>query len=242
MSRGSESRRIRKTSSVARTDMLVEVKLNFLQHVFRTGIHGPEYMPSTREPIPCAACLLLTFWLPTGCQWRLPTLYQIVVFDRYPLGHRSRAIFFDSLLNVFDIAYNARHGRMTVKKKSKNEKCPERVSCESVRARKKQQQWGRDNDTCMYVYIYLQRRVSVARQPQKEDVHARCDRYIYPSVHGVSATEADLVPCCANGLDRTGAVDPTVPLNPAASNKAAFDAFDTVLECNNASDSAIDPR
>ena len=154
MSRGSESRRIRKTSSVARTDMLVEVKLNFLQHVFRTGIHGPEYMPSTREPIPCAACLLLTFWLPTGCQWRLPTLYQIVVFDRYPLGHRSRAIFFDSLLNVFDIAYNARHGRMTVKKKARMKSvqnvCHARASV-----------LGKNNNSgdeitirvCMYIYI-----------------------------------------------------------------------------------------
>lgn len=53
--------------------------------------------------------------------------------------------------------------------------------------------------------------------------------------------EPGLVFGCANGLDRTGAVDDDPP-NPAASNSTAFDAFDTVLECNTPSDSATESR
>ena len=58
-----------------------------------------------------------------------------------------------------------------------------------------------------------------------------------------------MVAGCANGLDRTGAVangdptpDPNGPPNPAAANNAAFDAFDTVLECTTPSDAAIESR
>lgn len=60
------------------------------------------------------------------------------------------------------------------------------------------------------------------------------------------STGPDLVSGCANGLDRTGAVEgdtaPGVPPNPAASNNAAFDAFDTVLECTAPSDTATESR
>lgn len=65
---------------------------------------------------------------------------------------------------------------------------------------------------------------------------------VHPHRDHVCSTDPEpgLLPSCANGLDRTGAVDAP---NAAASNNAAFDAFDTVLEwVTPPSESTTDPR
>ena len=83
--------------------------------------------------------------------------------------------------------------------------------------------------------------MSAGRRERLVSKKSECVRW--PSVHEMSpvgcATEPDWVPGRANGLGRTG----TAPaVNPAASNSAAFDAFDTVLECTPTSDSTMLPR